>query len=90
MTIMKLTGIRMAANMPKARIGLISDNALAKKATAVVLEVTRIALKDRLNAKARRLCSLLAIKGWFSACRQASQKTKISSAAMPKTMKIVS
>jgi len=54
MTIRKLTGIKMAAKMPNARIGLISLSALARKATAVVLEVTRIARNERLNAYATR------------------------------------
>ena len=50
MTIKKLIGIRMAAKMPNAQIGLISLRALARKATAVVLDVTRIARKERLKA----------------------------------------
>lgn len=39
----------MAAKMPKARIGLISLSAFAKKAIAVVELVTRIALKALLK-----------------------------------------
>ena len=49
MTIKKLTGMIIAAKIPKARIGRMSDKALARKAMAVVLEVTRIALKERLK-----------------------------------------
>ena len=53
MTIMKkLTGIMMAAKIPKERIGLISEAALARKATAVVLDVTMMALNERLKANA--------------------------------------
>lgn len=49
MTKRKLTGMMIAAKMPKARIGLISERAFARKAIAVVLEVTKIALNERLN-----------------------------------------
>lgn len=50
MTIRKFTGMIIAAKIPKPRIGRISDAALAMKATAVVLEVTAIARKERLKA----------------------------------------
>ena len=43
-------GIRMAAKLPKARIGLMSERAFAAKATAVVVEVTKMARKDLLKA----------------------------------------
>ena len=46
----KFTGTMIAAKIPKARIGLISEEALAKKATAVVLEVTAMARNDLLKA----------------------------------------
>lgn len=36
--------------MPNDLIGRISESALARKATVVVLDVTRMALKDRLKA----------------------------------------
>ncbi len=49
MTIRKLTGIIIAAKIPNARIGLMSDRALARNAIAVVLDVTKIALKERLK-----------------------------------------
>ena len=49
MTMKKLTGMMIAAKMPNARIGRISERALARKAIAVVLEVTKIALKALLN-----------------------------------------
>ena len=48
-TRIKFTGIMIAAKIPNALIGLISDKALARKAIAVVLEVTAIALKDLLK-----------------------------------------
>ena len=39
----------IAAKMPKARIGTISDRPFARNATDVVLDVTRIAWKARLK-----------------------------------------
>lgn len=45
----KLTGMIIAAKMPNALIGLISDSALERKAMAVVLDVTKIALNERLK-----------------------------------------
>ena len=48
-TIKKLTGMIIAAKIPNARIGLMSERALERKAMAVVLDVTRIALKERLK-----------------------------------------
>ena len=89
-TMKKFTSTIIAANIPNALIGLISDEALAKKATAVVLDVTAIALKDLLNAYAILRFSSLASIGMQPPWRHASQKTKMSSAAMPSTMKIVS
>ena len=88
-TIRKFTGTIMAAKIPNARIGLISDEALARKATAVVLEVTAIARNDLLKAYAILRLSSAAIAGINPAWRQASQKTKMSSAAIPRTIKIV-
>ena len=90
MTIKKLTGTMIAAKIPKALIGLISDKEFARKATAVVLEVTAMARKERLKAYASLLFSSLAIMGINSLCLQASQKTNMSSAAMPRIMKMVS
>ena len=49
MRMKKLTGIIMAAKMPNERIGLTSDTVLARNATAVVLDVTVMALKARLK-----------------------------------------
>ena len=45
----KFTGIIIAAKIPNARIGTISESAFARKATDVVLDVTMMALKARLN-----------------------------------------
>ena len=87
---MKLTGIIIAAKMPNARIGTISDRAFARNATHVVLDVTKIAPKARLKVKAILSFSSFAIYAWSLDCFQASQKTKMSSAAIPSTMKIVS
>ena len=63
MRIRKFTGMSIAAKMPKARIGRMSERAFAAKATAVVDEVTRMARKERLKAKDKRLSSSLAIAG---------------------------
>lgn len=88
MSTKKFTGIIIAAYIPNPRIGLISENAFARKATAVVLEVTAMALKERLKAKAILRCSSWHIKGMNYDWRQASQNTNMSSAAIPKTMKM--
>ena len=45
----KLIGIKTPVKIPKALIGIIALNALAKNATAVVLDVTVIALTPLLN-----------------------------------------
>lgn len=45
----KLIGIKTPVKIPKALIGIIGLMALAKNATAVVLEVTVIALTPLLN-----------------------------------------
>lgn len=49
MTMKKLTGMMIAAKMPNARIGRISERAFAMNAIAVVLDVTKIALNERLK-----------------------------------------
>jgi len=90
MTMKKLTGIMIAAKIPNARIGLMSESALAKNAIAVVLEVTRIARNDLLKLYDMRLARSSAMIAIWPDCLHASQKTKISSAAMPSTIKIVS
>jgi hypothetical protein len=46
----KLIGIKTPVNIPNALIGIIGLKALAKKATAVVLDVTVIALTPLLKA----------------------------------------
>ena len=45
----KLIGIKTPGKIPKARIGMIGLMALAKNATAVVLEVTVMALTPLLK-----------------------------------------
>ena len=90
MTIKKLTGTIIAAKIPKALIGLISEAAFARKATAVVLEVTAMARNERFQAYASLLFSSPAIMVINSLCLQASQKTNMSSAAIPRIMKMVS
>ena len=45
----KLIGIRTPENIPNALMGMIGLNAFAKKATAVVLEVTVMALTPLLK-----------------------------------------
>jgi len=39
----------MAARIPKALMGMMEEKAFARKATAVVLDVTAIALLDLLH-----------------------------------------
>ena len=46
----KLIGIKTPVNIPNALIGIIGLKALAKKATAVVLDVTVMALTPLLKA----------------------------------------
>ena len=45
----KLTGTMIAAKMPNALIGRMSDRAFARNAIAVVLDVTRMARNERLK-----------------------------------------
>ena len=76
------------ANMPNDWIGIIGLKALTKKATADVLDVTAMAL-----TALRQLYAILFFLSpancfIFSLCLQASMNTKISSAAIPRTMKI--
>ena len=49
MTIKKLTGMMIAAKIPKARMGLTSEKAFDRKAKHVVLDVIKMALNDLLN-----------------------------------------
>ena len=76
--------------MPKARIGMIGDKALAAIATEVVLDVTAMAFAARFQAYASLLYMSPFITGMFSDCRHASQNTKMLSAAMPRMMKMIS
>ena len=59
----KFTGMIIAAKIPNARIGTISDSPFARKATDVVLDVTMMALKARLKAYAILSLSSLAMLG---------------------------
>lgn len=52
MRMAKLTGMMIAAKIPNARIGLMSERAFDRKAIAVVLDVTMMALNERLKANA--------------------------------------
>ena len=64
--------------------------AFAKKATEVVLEVVAVALAALLKEYASLILMSPLINLMFSLCLQASTKTKMSSAAIPNTMKITS
>ena len=66
----------------------MSASALARKATAVVELVTSMALLARVKEYAMRLWKLFLSRGCSSDWRQASMKTKMSSAAIPSTMKM--
>ena len=61
----KLTGMMIAAKIPNARIGRISERAFDKNAIAVVLDVTAMALYDRRKANAMRRCLSFAISGMW-------------------------
>lgn len=74
--------------MPKALIGIIGEAPLAAKATEVVLEVTAMAFAALLNAYAILRWLSPFIIGINSDYLQASQNTKILSAAIPRMMKI--
>ena len=87
-TMQKLTGMMIAANIPNARIGRMSEPALERNAIEVVLEVTRMALNDLFQLYAMRLCKSSEMKEMFSDYLHASQNTNMSSAAIPNTMKI--
>lgn len=76
--------------MPKALIGIIGEAPFAAKATEVVLEVTAIAYAALLKAYAILLCTSSFTIGINSDCRQASQNTKMLSAAIPRMMKMTS
>ena len=71
-------------------MGIIGLKTLAMNATEVVLDVTAIALTDLLQAYAilSFLSSLKNLGATFSLCLHASMNTKMSSAAIPRTMNI--
>lgn len=85
----KFMGIIIPAKIPKALIGIRGLKALAKKATDVVLEVTAIALEALLKVYAILffLSSPKTLGAIILLYLQASMKTNMSSAAMPRTMK---
>jgi uncharacterized membrane protein YcgQ (UPF0703/DUF1980 family) len=96
-TSMKSAGITMAAKIPKALIGIIGLKTFARKATHVVLDVTNMALADRRIAYAILYFfvsnsgsspSVTLNSGIVSLCLQASIRTKKSSAAIPRTIKM--
>ena len=81
------------ANIPNAFIGIKGLKKLAKKATAVVLEVKAMALSDLLKVYA--ILALLSpffiiVGSILSLYRHASMNTKMSSAEIPRTRKIMS
>lgn len=87
-TKMKLTGIMTPEKIPKVLIGSKGLKMLAKNATEVVLEVIAIALAEDLKAYAILLVffpsntSSLRLALLF----HASMNTKMSSAAIPRTI----
>lgn len=87
----------IAANMPKALIGMMGLKTLARNATHVVLDVTNIALAARLIVYAilyffvsssASSPSVTLSSAIVSLYLQASINTKKSSAAIPNTIKI--
>ena len=81
--------ISCAEKIPKDFIGIIGLNPVAKNATAVELDVTAVALAALLNAKDSLLLILPEI--YFKPCEylHPSTNTNISSAAIPRIIKIV-
>jgi len=86
----KLTGTMTPAKIPKARIGMILQKALPKKATEVVEEVIRMALAALLKVYAILFwvvfTTSLSIK---PLCFQASKNTNMLSAPIPSTIYII-
>ena len=83
------TTMRVAAQIPKEDIGIIGFIAFAKNAAEVVLEVVAVAREALRKEQASLLLISLPIYLLLALWRQPSMKTKMSSAAMPKTMKMV-
>lgn len=65
------------------------EKPLLRKAKAVVLEVARIAFEDLRNVYAILLFQLSEMAGYAALWHQASQMTKILSADIPSTTKII-
>ena len=79
----------MPAKIPKDLIGIKGLKQLAKNATLVVEEVTAIALTALLNEQASLFfLSERMFESILSLCLHASINTNMSSAAIPRTMKI--
>jgi hypothetical protein len=77
------------AKIPNALIGIKGLKAFARNPTEVVLDVTNVALKALLQVYAILLFfddRITVFSFWLY--RQASNKTKTSSAAIPRTIKI--
>lgn len=99
-TNIKLIGIRTPEKIPNALIGINGLKTLAKNATAVVLDVTVMALTPLLNEYAILLLFSLSMShgsymsylitfgAMYLLCFQASTNTKMSSAAIPITKNI--
>ena len=91
----KFITMASAAKMPKAAMGITGETAVPKKAVAVVKEVLKTACAVRLYVKTMRVVrsrspaarSAGLRGGSYALCRQPSQKTKMSSAPTPSTMK---
>ena len=71
-------------------MGMIGLKMFAIKATALVLEVTKVALEALLKAYANLLLMSSFKSSIFLLYLQASTNTKISSAAIPNTIKMQS
>ena len=78
--------IRTAAYIPKDFIGIIGLKALARKATAVVLDVIAVSLAALLNEYANLLCGSSRIYLILWVYLHPSINTNIPSAPMPRIM----
>ena len=90
MTRTKFIGTIVPANIPKARIGIILLKAFPKKATDVVDDVIKIALRDLLKVRAilfSRVLTILLLS--VPLYCQASNTTNKSSAPIPSIIKIM-
>lgn len=67
------TTMHVNAKIPKAAMGTIRDSAVARKASAVVREVTRVALAARLTVYSNRDSLDSQCSGRRRLCRKASK-----------------